>query len=355
MSTIERKLASLRKISSIDPIENADNLEVATVDGWKVVVQKGKHTVGEKIIYFEIDSFLPIMPWFEFLRKSSYRKVEGFGEGFRIKTIRLRGQISQGLIMKPEEIGDHPDFFWFSEVADEILPFVPDQDLPYDVTGYIGVIKYDPPANATALGVDQAGLFPHFVPKTDQERIQNIFGQYHSKYMNDYFEVTMKLDGTSMTVFYNEGNFGVCSRNFELKEGDNAYWQVVKLKELDKKLEVLGINLAIQGELMGPGIQKNREKLMKHEFYVFDVYLIDRHEYLTPAKRRELIEDLGLSHVPVLSAAKPMPDSVENALIDADIPSMSHTVAEGLVYKHILEPSVSFKVINNKFLLKCED
>lgn len=334
MSEIKRKLASIRKISDILPIENADLLELAVVDGWNVVVQKGKHKVGDYVVYFEIDSFLPIKPEFEFLRKSSYRNVEGLGEGFRIKTMKLRGQVSQGLIMGCEEVN------------------VEHKDLNEDLSEKIGVIKYDPPANASALGADHAGLFPYFIPKTDQERIQNCFKEIAK---NEFYEVSMKLDGTSMTVFFNEGKFGVCSRNYELKDGENAYWSVAKKLELDKNLEMLGVNLAIQGELMGPGIQKNREGLKEHTFFVFDVYIIDKREYMPPAMRRSFIEDLGINHVPIIDIAANPEESVGAFLEKADIKSINHPIAEGLVYKNILDPSKSFKVINNKFLLKCED
>lgn len=338
MSEITRKLVSVRVIDDIQPIENADFLELAIVDGWKVVVKKGEYKVGQSVAYFEIDSFLPVEERFEFLRKSSYRNVENFGEGFRIKTIKLRGQVSQGLIMPLSEIDGGADVF---EVGD-------------DLTKFLNVIKYDPPANSSALGADQAGLFPHFVPKTDQERIQNCFRDI-AKTKDQYYEVTMKMDGTSMTVFNYEGKIGVCSRNFELKEGDNAYWKVVKDLKLDENLTALGVNLAIQGELMGPGIQKNREGLKEFKFFVFDVFLIDRREYMTPYKRREFVSDLGLSHVPLIHEASLIEDSVEDFLVKADMKSINHPIAEGLVYKNILDPSVSFKVINNKFLLKCED
>jgi RNA ligase (TIGR02306 family) len=96
---MERKLATIRKIKDIVPIEGADAIELALVDGWQVVVAKNVgHKVGDKVVYCEIDSFLPIKEEFEFLRKSSYKKM-GDQEGFRLKTIKLKNTLSQGLIL----------------------------------------------------------------------------------------------------------------------------------------------------------------------------------------------------------------------------------------------------------------
>ncbi len=96
--TTERKLASVVKIVDIQPIKDADAIVVASVKGWKVVVKKGEFNVGDLAVYYEIDSFLPVRPQFEFLRKSSFKRM-GSSEGFRLKTIKLRGQISNGLLM----------------------------------------------------------------------------------------------------------------------------------------------------------------------------------------------------------------------------------------------------------------
>lgn len=343
MSNIERKLASLRAISEILPIPEADNLELCIVDGWKVVAQKGLYKKNDYVIYFEIDSFLPIHPEFEFLRKSSYRNVEGYGEGFRIKTVKLRGQISQGLLM-PLEI-----LHKFTNKEYGLL------NIGDDFTKVLNVTKWDPPVNSIALGADQAGLFPYFIPKTDQERVQNIFVDLKKNYENDYFEKSLKLDGTSMTVFINEDKVGVCSRNYELKEGDNTYWTIVKKLEIDKKLKTLGRNIAIQGELMGPGIQKNREQFKEHKFFVFNVYDIDTKEFLLPEKRRELVAHLNLTHVPILETNDKFKSSIEEYLEASDIKSIHHNIAEGVVYKHTLRNDVSFKCINNRYLLSEKD
>ena len=159
---MERKLATVKKITNIRPIEGADMIELATVGGWNVVVGKDVgHKVGDMVVYCEIDSFLPIRDKFEFLRKSSFKKM-GEQEGFRLKTIKLRGQISQGLILPLlETFGD------FSWTAYEGL----------DVTERLGIIKYEPPIPAELAG-QVIGGFPSFIRKTDEERIQNLSAEY---------------------------------------------------------------------------------------------------------------------------------------------------------------------------------
>lgn len=156
METI-RKLASVRTIKNIFPIEGADRIELAIVDGWKVIVAKDvNHKVGDKVVYCEIDSFLPIREEFEFLRKSSYKKM-GDIEGFRLKTMKMKGVISQGLILPYSII--------------PIAQFATAWDLPegMDVSEMLKIVKYDPPIPAQLAGKVKGG-FPGFLRKTDEER-----------------------------------------------------------------------------------------------------------------------------------------------------------------------------------------
>ena len=152
---MERKLATIRTISELRPIEGADKIELAIVDGWQVVVAKDvEHMVGDKVVYCEIDSFLPIRDEFEFLRKSSYKKM-GDQEGFRLKTIKLRGQVSQGLILPISVV--------------PITQFATALNLPegMDVTEMLGIVKYEPPIPAELAGKVKGG-FPSFLSKTDR-------------------------------------------------------------------------------------------------------------------------------------------------------------------------------------------
>jgi RNA ligase (TIGR02306 family) len=371
-----RKLATIRKIASLTPIPDADRIEVAQVDGWKVVVQKGLHEVGDLVVYFEIDSLLPIKDEFEFLRKGSYVKNSQEGEGFRLKTIKLRGQISQGLIIPIRELKEHfipgghaedPTVKWwgkFDRYEDEML-IVDLQPITEgtDVTEVLGVKKYEKIIPAQLAG-QVRGSFPSFIPKTDQERIQNFIGSFLTKYRDHKWECTLKLDGSSMTVYLNGDDFGVCSRNMNLKETeDNSFWQVARKNDIEQRLRNLsnpkfdlgGLNLALQGELMGPGVQGNREQLKELDFYIYDVWSIDAQRYLDPWERRNLVDALGLKHVPVYEECKYGFDDADGFLLYAEHAdegkSINHPIREGMVFKSFEDPSVSFKAINNRYLL----
>lgn len=325
-----RKLASVRKILEIKPIKDADNIEAVRVDGWWCVAKKGEFKVDDLCIYFEIDSFLPVRPEFEFLRKSCFKSTKNLGDGFRLKTIKLKGQISQGLVLPI-------DTFLFLKYPEE-------ND---DLTGYLNVQKYEQPLPAQLAG-NAKGVLPSFLRKTDQERIQNCYEEFKQKYSDTVFFRTLKLDGSSMTVYYKDGVFGVCSRNLELIETeDNTFWKVARKLDLENILRSYGKNIALQGELMGPGIQGNREQLKDHNFYIFDIWNIDTgmYEYNDPKHISETLET-----VPKLNTALPFTKTLEELIADSDIKSMNHDVAEGIVYKNY-EHQVSFKVINNKFLL----
>lgn len=347
----ERKLASIRRISEIRPIEGADNIVCAIVDGWQLVTQKSNgFKEGDLVVYFEIDSVLPERPEFEFLRDRCYVPAERSvnGAGFRLKTIKLRGQVSQGLILPVDILED----------------LVVDFEEGLDLTEILGVVKYEKPLPASLSGTAR-GNFPTFIPKTDQERIQNCFKYLKNKWLDHHWEVSMKLDGSSMTVYYrthpdlSEGQFGVCSRNLDLIEtADNTYWKVAREYDLERKLRDLGRSLAIQGELMGPGIQGNKESLLHHMFFVFDIWDIDEQRYLTAAERYQIVEYLYLDHVPLIeSDAIRFHEGITVAEIleMADGPSLEAKLREGIVFKSITDPSVSFKAISNKWLLKHDE
>jgi len=330
-----RKLASIRKISALRPIEGADRIEVATIDGWNVVVNKGIHTVGETIVYFEIDSLLPIREEFEFLRKSSYKKLPDGTEGFRLKTIRLRGQISQGLVTPLSVL---PTGNW---------------NVDDDVTDTLGVIKYEAPIPANLAGVVK-GNFPSFIKKTDEERVQNFARDWETFRKFRYF-VTEKLDGTSFTCYLRDTDFGVCTRNLDvLRDENQTHWKIVIENNLEDKLKSLGRNLAIQGEIIGEGIQKNPYGLKGHKLYVFNIFDIDKFEYLPKVEKMEIINTLGLEGVPVIWSDRELPLTIEDALSLADGKSVINDKVdrEGFVWVSIDSPErISFKTISNTFLL----
>lgn len=342
-----RKLASIRKISDIQPIEGADAIEVAVVDGWKVVIKKGEFAIGDSAIYLEIDSWVPheIAP---FLSKGHDPREYNGVKGERLRTVKLRGQVSQGLLLNYWDFPDVVKEFHKTRIVDPN-----DSDRSFDVTDILGIQKWEAPIPAQLQG-QAKGTFPSsLIPKTDQERIQNCFRDIEKKGDVTY-EVTMKLDGSSMTIFRWEGELRVCSRNMELKindeNKDNTF--VAMALEIGDRIPE---GVALQGELMGPGVQGNREGLKDHKFFVFDIFDIQKHEYLSPFDRRTLCINLDIEHVPVWSRSYKAPASVEEGLALAEGPSINHKIREGLVWKCNEDPSFSFKTISNQFLLKGGD
>lgn len=343
-----RKLASIRIVSELRPIPGADLIDLAIVDGWQCVVKKGEFAPGDRCVYFEIDSVLPVRPEYEFLRKSCYRRADWLpgGEGFRIKTVKLRGQISQGLALPVSALGSLDAM----AAATAVL-----EDGGNDITEALGVVLWDPPV-ATHLRGMARGNFPTFIPKTDQERVQNCLRKLADEASDHLFEATLKLDGSSCTVYAKDGFLGACSRNLDLDMTQEGNAFVEMAKRVGDRILSVGRNLAFQGELMGPGIQGNREGFSEHRWFVFDIWDIDAQRYLAAEERRSLVEALGLDHVPVVqrevhAAMAPLHDLL--AWSDAES-SIAHPIAEGIVYKSHRDPSVSFKVIANRFLLGCE-
>ena len=337
-----RKLASIQKIKEILPIEGADAIELAIVNGWKVVVAKNVgHKIGDYVIYCEIDSFLPIKEEFEFLRKSSYKKMSDGSEGFRLKTIKLRGQVSQGLIIPMNILMGYKNFIVEFEEGS-------------DVSEILGIIKYEPPVPAELSGIAK-GLFPSFIPKTDEERIQNLSEEI-PKWNNEYsdgFYVTEKLDGSSATFYYKDGEFGACSRNLELLETEgNTFWKVARIMDLENKMKSLGYNVSLQGELIGEGIQGNPYKIRGQKVFFFNVFNIDKYEYASSEKFTNTIKELGLEAVPIIETNFSIPSNIDEIIQYADSKSVLNPQfdREGVVIRS-LDRKISFKVISNKFLL----
>jgi len=366
-----RKLASIRRIADIQPIEGADAIEVATVDGWKVVVKRGEFSVGDLAVYLEIDSWVPheLAP---FLSKGQEPREYNGVKGERLRTIKLRGQVSQGLLLPLRPV--------FAEWTDENFRknILEDEErIGDDLTEALGIQKWEAPIPAQLQG-QAAGTFPtSLIPKTDQERIQNCFGEIQKRakrfatekvwnaetqtleehpvvvpddFKEPTYEVTMKLDGSSCTIFRWEGELRVCSRNLELKineENRDNTFVAMALKIGDKVPE----GIAFQGEVMGPGIQGNREGFKEHRFFVFDMFDIKVHEYFDPYTRVVTCDSLNLEHVPILGTDWKAPNSVEEGLALAEGPSINHMIREGLVWKCNEDPSFSFKTISQKFLL----
>ncbi len=376
-----RQLVTIRTIDGLEPIAGADAIEVALIDGWKVVTKKGEFQVGDRCVYFEIDSFLPESDQrYAFLMKSSVREFEGV-RGHKLRTIKLRGQISQGLVLP---LSSFPELSEWHE----------------DTAAHLGIKKWEPVLSAQIAGQCK-GSFPSFIRKTDQERCQNlkgdIFGYEDQMFpfnvpdisdksrqeliekgllvqvdgewkkvvkakadRHARYEITIKLDGSSCTLYHNEGQVGVCSRNLELKMEGNEGNALVQMMtpELREKLTTLGRNIALQGEIMGPGIQGNRENLKTATLFIFDIYDIDNGEYLGADERYDLAHFLGVQHAPIIGMASKLDDlgihDIDGLLAYAEGYSLNHPVREGLVFKRV-DGKFSFKAISNAFLAKEKD
>jgi RNA ligase (TIGR02306 family) len=352
-----RKLASIQTVNAVEPIANADAIEKIRVLGWWVVSKKGEHRPGDKLVYCEIDSLLPERPAFEFLRASSFKQAQtdpNGGEilpaGFRIKTVKLRGQVSQGIC--------------FSLT---ILP--PDASIEEgaDVTELLGVRKWEPPV-PVGMGGRVKGGFPGFLPKTDETRVQ-VLEDALQRHRGKTLYVTEKVDGTSFTAFLRFGEFGICSRNLWMDESDesNILTRVAKVLKLDGKLraarEKLGHDIAIQAEVIGPGIQKNKYGLKEVTLRVFNVLNLESFRLLDHAAMLAALAEMGLETVPQLGTLV-LNHTVDELVTFSEGTSVLNPQVqrEGIVLRPLVEEHdediggrLSFKAINPKFLLKYDE
>eukprot|EP00741_Cyanophora_paradoxa_P024530 tig00000269_g23684.t1 len=391
-----RPLAYVSRILDLQPIPGADAIEVATILGWKVVVKKGRYSVGDPCIYAEIDSILP--PWPTFTADGLERAK------YRIKTIKLRGQISQGYCVPIQALEDHPgrrlrvearaaegaDPAAIVEGTGERIELTQGRD----VTELLCITKYEPEAvriPCTAFGPDGVvpfAAFPSFLHKTDQTRIQNM-PWLPTEYPDVEFECSEKVDGTSITMFWRDGEFGVCTRNYRVKdeilreaEGADlaalsgqrfqthvAATHVAARAAMRGRLGALKRNIALQGELLGPGIAKNPYKFSETRWLIFDAWLIDEARYATAGERGEILASLGVrdavkegkgdlvAAVPVISANSTLAGrTVEGILEEAEGKSAlcASAIREGFVFKSrqlINGKVISFKAISRAFEL----
>jgi RNA ligase (TIGR02306 family) len=332
---MERKLVSIQVVESVAPIAGADQIEQARVMGWTVVVKKGEFAPGDRCVFFEIDSVLPEgAPWAEFMRP----------RGWRVRTLKLRGVLSQGLALPLSILGGEAP-----EVGAEVRE-------------RLGVVKFEP---VLPDAREVAGPFPALVPKTDEIRLQSALGVLDEIRGRELY-VSTKLDGTSATFFRDlQGGFVACSRNWALAPGPNPVWRVAERYGLAEKLPP---GFALQGELCGPGIQKNRLGLSEVDVFCFSVVDARAGRYLDYVDFMAFCRERGLRTVPI-----------EREVRGEDAIGLEHTLErwleaargtyagtknrkEGIVVRPLVEtPSatlggrLSFKVINNDFLLKDED
>lgn len=386
-----RKLSTIRTITDLTPVEGADRIETAHIDGWTVVVGKGEFNIGERVIFFEIDSMLPIAnPLFAFLEPRGIKVVSGV-KYHRLKTAKLRGQISQGLIMKIPEIIDRPEE-------------------GVDYSELLGVIKYEqqPPCGNAGLEA-----WPEWISHTDEERVQNLDKTVQEAILNDKgsFIATEKIDGTSCTIWAKidengEVGHGVCSRNYGLKfDENNLYWKIARTELLDWGDEgvrcsaidyvtatCIGMHgedkkahtFVLQGEVYGESVQNNPLGVHGQHIRFFNCFVDG--EYIPPTEVKQKYPELSLQWVPVHGIS--LAGSIEDMIIQPDgvyskVPeAQKNRQIEGFVWRHtskaVLEGTqtidlskvpedrremvaksakcqpvrASFKVISNRYLLK---
>lgn len=340
---MDTNLATVQEVTDIQPIPGADAIEVAQVLGWKCVVKKGEFKVGDRGVYIAIDTIVPEKPEFEFLRKVH----------FRVKTIRLRKQLSQGLLLPMGVAG--------------VLGAPP---VGHDVTEALGIKKYEKPVPAQLAGLVRGDFPASYIHKTDEINIQSIpFAVDEIKGKEVY--ITVKCDGTSGTFINTARNCGVdihvCSRNLSLKETEgNVYWQMFRKYNMQNIFETVG-EFAIQGEVCGPGIQKNRLGLKEIDLFVFNVYDVFNQKYLDYVTFLNFCETYKLKTVPVEKVCV-FDFTLDQLLEMAKGKYASGQNREGIVIrpttemysklideKYGMRGRLSFKVLNNDYLEKDEE
>lgn len=360
-----RKLASVKKISNISPIEGRDRIVLATVDGWSVIVKKDEFRVGDLCVYVEIDSVMPEKPEFEFLRKT----------GFRIKTMRMAGVVSQGICFPLSILPHRADGYALNEDVTSILGIKqyegtmdvdPSDEKKQKKRKYPRFLMRMPWFRKLVSPKKLSEEFPSFISKTDEVRIQNSPGILQDK--NTVWVATEKIDGQSGTFCLvrhksrlpfvrDKFEYIVCSRNKRLPVRDNStYWRVSEFYEIEVCLkELIGDNewVAIQGECIGPKVQGNKYKVSSPDLYVFN--LITPHGRVDSVNAMRLCHAVGLKFVPILDNVYVLPDTVDEVLKYAHGQSrIGDTLREGIVFRSS-DGQKSFKAVDPLFLMKYDE
>lgn len=338
------------EVMSVEPIEGADAIELAFVEGWQCVIKKGEFKPGDIGVYFEVDSFIPVREEFEFLRASSYRNNQLLGEGFRVKTMKMRGRYSQGLLVPPEVLGLE---------YDESL----------DLEEILNVKRWEVPAFASDLGTIIGGL-PDNVSTTKEYRLQT-YPELINEMQGLPYYITTKYEGTSATLSVNNGEIKYMGHHAEYQEGTSAYQRFFEstgiLDKVKKYHQDTGQNIAVQMEMCGPSIQGNVIKLQEQSFYIFDVIDLDTRDKFNYDELVQFVIDIGCdinSHTNTLAEVVDEGDSFNYTFDDLLELSDSNkyftgTLAEGIVVRpkepqasKATDDKLSIKVISRKYQMK---
>jgi RNA ligase (TIGR02306 family) len=338
-----RKLASIQTVKYVKPIPDADSIETVGVLGWEVVTKKGEFQPGDTCVFFEIDSLLPEVPEFEFLRKSCWNDSL---KKYRLKTVKLRKQLSQGLALPTT-----------------VFPILAGLTAGADVTDLLNIEKYEPPIPAQIAGDARSFSWP--ISKTDETRVQldDEYG-FIERLTGESYYITLKLDGTSSTFLIDPKNetYHVCGRNYSYKESEHhKFWVLSRKYKIEQGLRDYwnkGHRIALQAECCGVGIQKNPLGLSDHDLFVFNVVNIDTNHKLCLDDSQRIVESLGLKFVPIVDKGSSFAYTKTDLLEMAKGKYKTHFSSakdsqdrEGIVIRSMCG-EISFKAINNDFLLK---
>ena len=388
-----RKMAYIVKIDNLTPIEGADRIETAHIGGWTVVVKKGLHSVGNLVVFCEVDSWIPstvdatLTP-----PEKEPREYQGV-KGERLKTVRLRKQLSQGLVLP---------LCIFAELGIDKL--ITEDNLGEDVAEILGIQKWERPDDPSLRGGESRGNWPSEFSKTDLKRIQNIWGKDFDDLKNHTWCVEEKMEGSSATFALDlDGNFLVCSRNINLSgssflgfndenvsrvikagdtfemygntyiaasdvyqkesgqigidvEADNVWWKIARKLNIEEKMRAHCVNgTAIQGEIVGPGIQGNIYNLKDHQLFVFTIQTLGK--FMKPKDRRNFVDKMGLTNVPLIDADMSLDGETCDSLLkfaDGLSTLNKQQLREGLSFRANVDTgeNVEFKTVSNKYLEK---
>jgi hypothetical protein len=364
-----RTLASIQKITNIREIKGADKIAVAEVLGWEVVIRKEEFKIGDLCIYIEVDSIVPERKEFEFLKERKYR----------VRTIKLRGQISQGLCLPLLSC------YGLGKLKEGM-----------DVTEPLGIIKYDPEAAKEQRMLDvinsvkksriekflmrnkwyrrffvkeKSKGWPKFIKKTDEERIQKLPWICEEE-KDTIFTATEKLDGQSATYallrikrwwWKDKFKFIVCSRNIHLnRQNNSSYWAIAKQLDIENVLKKLILDvdeyIILQGEIIGEGIQKNKYAIKGYDFYAFNLI----HSYYEKKDidfvMRFYLSKVNIKCVPLIDNYFQLKSFIPDCIEQSEGRSILNLniFREGLVIRNY-EKDISFKIINSDFLIKYQD
>jgi len=335
------KLASIEKIHTVVKHPNADALDIVGVLGYKAIVKRDQYKVSDLIVFIQPDTVLPDdTVWAAFYKAKSSR----------VKAVKLRGEWSMGIVESIENV--------FNIASKDI----PDFKEGMEISQTIGVTKYEPPVPAD---LSAKGLLPFGIPKTDEERYQNLGNDIP---YGATVDVTLKIDGQSWTAYAKRKEdgliaTGICGRTLEFKDDvtnnytllDKKYGIIEKITTYARKHN---ISVAIRGESYGQGIQAfslNPHSSMKKDLAIFSVYLIDEHRHTSKGEQfyfRNVAEDLNLPTVPILEDSVTLtPELIQK--YDENLKEVNGKPFEGVVISvdhrsqngHVR----SFKVINKHY------